>query len=203
MASTAEKVDLFKEHKREYAQKKTPFLVDIGPAQYLTIDGAGAPGGEEFQAAIGAMYAMAYTIKFASKAEGRDFVVCKLECLWRSDPNEAESGASSASCAWTLMIRVPTFVGKKSIKDAARRIEEKNECPEAADIELRKLKEGACVQMLHIGPYEQECETVEVMRAFCDEQNVRMKGPHHEIYISDPRRVEPAKLKTILRYPLD
>ncbi len=196
----ASKVDLFKEHKSEYAQKKTPTFVEVGKAQYLAIDGEGAPGGEAFQAAIGAMYAMAYTIKMTSKKNGRDYVVCKLEGIWGAD-GDFDSSAPE-SCRWTLMIRTPEFIRSEELKGAAEKIAAKNDCPEAAHVELRSLREGKCVQILHVGPYEEEGPSINAMRAFCEREGVAFAGAHHEIYLSDPRRVEPAKLKTILRYPV-
>jgi hypothetical protein len=175
------KVDLYALHKADYIAPKTPRLVKIAKAQYLAIDGAGAPGGEEFQESIGALYKVAYPLKFASKAAGQDYVVCKLEGLWWDiqPPNIWN---------WKLLIRTPDFITKSQVPKGK--------------VKLETLTEGQCVQMLHVGPYDQVCRTTEIMRAFAEGEGLAFHGKHHEIYLSDPRRVAPEKLKTIVRVPV-
>jgi hypothetical protein len=196
-----EKLDLFKLHKNEYAARLQPSLVTIGPGVYLAIEGQGEPGGEEFQAKVGALYAGAYTIKFASKASGRDFVVCKLEATWWAD----EGGLSTLpqkDWRWSLMIRLPDFIGDDNLRSAVEKISAKKTSPEITQLKLETLSEGLCIQALHVGSYDQEAKTIEGMQALAAEKGLRFHGRHHEIYLSDPRRVEPARLKTILRNPV-
>jgi hypothetical protein len=195
--ATTMKLDLFKEHKDEYAAPKAPALVEVSPAHYLAIDGRGEPGGEEFQTAIGALYGIAFTIKMTRKMEGLgDYVVCKLEALWW------DTDRPRSDWSWKMMIRTPDFVGKADLKSAAAKLVEKNKGEGADRVKLEKLEEGRCVQMLHVGPYEREHETIAGMMDFAEENGLKVAGRHHEIYVSDPRRVPPERLKTILRYPV-
>ncbi len=203
MAETT-KIDLFKLHRDEYVARKKPVIVTARPARYLAIEGQGEPGGEQFQTRVGALYAAAFTLKFTSKGEGRDYVVCKLEAVWWADGCEDGdfSRVPKEQWRWQLMIRTPDFIDDADLAGAAEKILVKGKCPEIVDVRLAELDEGRCVQMLHVGPYEDEPETVAKMRAFAVEQGLAFAGRHHEIYLSDPRRVEPARLRTILRMPV-
>ncbi len=191
------KLDLYKLHKADYAAGKKPKLVTIQKAQYLTIDGQGAPGAECYSDAVAALYAIAYTLKFASKADGRDFVVCKLEASYGTDgpidPDDRDSWT------WRLMIRVPDFVSAKHLGAAKEKVESKGQCVQAGLVQLCCITPGTCVQMLHVGPYAEEAATIELMESFAATEGFDLEGHHHEVYLSDPRRVEPLKLKTILR----
>jgi len=200
---TADKLDLFKLHRDEYIARKKPVLVDVPEVHYLAAAGRGEPGGEQFQLRVGALYAAAYTLKFTSKADGRDFVVGKLEAIWWTGDNETDyANVPQSEWNWKLMIRRPEFVGGAQLDTAVAAIREKGKTPEIEAVVLESMTEGRCVQMLHVGPYEQEHETIAVMREFVEEQGVSLHGLHHEIYLSDPRRVEPVRLKTILRHPV-
>jgi len=201
---TADKIDLFKLHKADYAAPKRPALVELDPVVYLAISGRGGPESEEFQARIGALYGMAYTVKMTRKFGGRqDYTICKLETRWWTGDDDPDlEGVPREDWRWTLMIRTPEFVEQGELDEAARKLTEKNKgaCTDA--VALETLAEGRCVQMLHVGPYENEPETVEAMRAFAAGEGLRFDGLHHEIYLSDPRRVAPERLKTILRRPV-
>jgi len=188
---TTKKLDLYVQHKSEYVTPKNPVLLQASPAKYLAIDGRGEPGGPEFQKKIGALYNVAFTIKMARKFAGQDYAVSKLEGLWPKDNRKI----------WTLCIRIPDFIGAKDLKEAIRKLLDKGKDPGVGEVEIRKLKEGKSVQMLHVGPYDQCGTTIEIMRKFADGQGLAFRGAHHEIYLSDPRRVAPAKLRTILRHP--
>lgn len=198
---TAEKLDVYREHKADYASPKKPTLLEISPAKYLTIDGQGRPGGEAFQDAIGALYAGAFTMKMASKSEGRDYTVCKLEALWWCDGVSFEE-ASPDQMRYKLMIRTPDFVTGSDLKATQRILSEKGKTERGGDLKLETLKEGKCVQVLHVGPYEREGETVALLGEFASAHGLAFHGTHHEIYLSDPRRVEPERLKTIVRHPV-
>lgn len=202
--SSGEKLDLYKLHKAEYAKPKKPTLVEIQPATYLSILGHGAPGGEVFQAKIGALYSMAFTVKMTRKFEGLgDYAVCKLEGLWWCDEEEEElSRVPPERWQWQLMIRTPDFIDQQDLDKAAAKLVEKGKHLEVKEVALATLDEGLCVQMLHIGPYEREGETIARMKEFVESQDLSFHGRHHEIYLSDPRRVPPERLKTILRHPV-
>jgi hypothetical protein len=193
------KIDLYAEYKKEYVAPRSPVLLTIGSAKYLTIDGQGSPGGDRFTAAIGALYGVAFTIKMTRKFGGKqDYAVAKLEALWPGDMLRPRD-----QWQWKLMIRTPAFVTGADLKRAITAQLDKGKHAEVKDVSLETIKEGRCVQMLHIGPYEKEDATRAAMRAFAREKGFSLAGPHHEIYLSDPRRVTPTKLKTILREPVN
>ena len=204
MTKTAtSKLDLVKANKSEYVSPKKPALVEVGSAQYLTITGRGEPGGEVFTEKLGALYAIAYTAKMASKAAGCDYKVCPLEGLWWGSDDKADfADQPRETWNWKLLIRTPDSIGKTDVAHAAAAAREKGKPAEVAEVRLEQMAEGCCVQMLHVGSYECENATIGEMLSFVAEQNLSVHGLHHEIYLSDPRRVAPEKLKTILRFPV-
>lgn len=196
------KLDLYQTNKAEYATPRKPVLLRIAKAAYLGIAGRGAPGGEAFEQAIGALYSVAFTIKMASKFAGRDYGVCKLEGLWWVDSGRSFMTEPKDKWSWRLLIRTPDFIGKRELEAARTQLAEKGKGPLFKEVELTTLNENQCVQMLHAGPYDREPETVAQMEAFAAAQGYRFDGLHHEIYLSDPRRVALEKLRTILRIPV-
>lgn len=197
--TTADKIDLYKLNKADYAAPKKPTIVNIGSAKYLCVLGNGEPGSAAFEACVGALYGMAYTIKFIHKFADQDFVVCKLEGLyWGYEDGPFDK----TKLEWKLMIRVPDFITKKDLADARKSLDEKGKEGDFEAVTLETLKEGRCVQMLHLGPYDNEQETIDKMMAFATAEGLSPSGPHHEIYLSDPRRVPEEKLRTILRQPV-
>ena len=199
---TLEKIDLFKQHRQAYKASKKPFLLHLEPVQYLAIDGKGEPGGAAFVDAVAAMYAMAYTVKMTRKADGlQDYVICKLEALWRTPASDLSQVPPSEWC-WQLLIRTPDFVAESELTRAAEALISKGKPEKVREVTLTTLSEGKCVQMLHLGPYDKEPETLKHMQDFAETQQLGLSGSFHEIYLSDPRRVEPERLKTILRHPV-
>jgi hypothetical protein len=196
--AVAEKLDLYKKHKVEYAAPKKPVLVSIAPASHLTISGKGEPGGEAFTAAIGALYAVAFTIKMAKKFAGQDYAVCKLEALWPPEVFRLPRN----EWTWKLLIRVPSFITERDRSAALNTLRERGKEGQSERVQLESIEEGRCVQMLHIGPYDREAETIAAMMDFARGQGLKPHAAHHEVYLSDPRRVEPARLRTILRQPV-
>lgn len=200
--TSQEKIDLYKQHKHEYAAPGKPVLVEIKPATYLAISGQGAPGGDRFTASIGALYGAAFTIKMTRKFAGRqDYAVCKLEGQWWSDSGPDLSKAPKDQWHWNLLIRTPQFVTEEELRKAADVLIKRGKGEEVRQVRLETLAEGTCVQMLHVGPYDQECVTIARMKEFAANNQLEFHGRHHEIYLSDPRRVPPERLKTILRCP--
>lgn len=199
-----EKIDLFKLNKDEYAAPKKPTIVNVKKAIYLTITGMGAPGGEEFSDRAGALYAIAYTIKMTRKFDGeQDYVICKLEGeYWGEDGNPDLSEFPQEEWCWRLMVRTPEFVGVNDLKKASEALLRKGKQAEVEEVKLEPITQGTCVQMLHVGPYDREEETIAVMEDFAAAQGLKRHGRHREIYLSDPRRVPPERLKTILRLPV-
>jgi hypothetical protein len=196
-----DKIDLYKTHRNEYVGSRKPVLIPTRPAQYLAIRGQGAPGGAGFSDCIGALYAMAFTIKMTRKfAGGQDYAVCKLECQWLFDGDPA--GTPKDQWRWNLLIRTPDFVTEADRAQAAATLLKRGKPREVEEVKLETIDEGLCVQMLHVGPYEREKESVDLMRNLAQSKGLRFAGWHHEIYLSDPRRVAPERLKTILRQPV-
>jgi hypothetical protein len=202
--AVTEKIDLFKKHSAEYVAPATPQLVTVGAAHYLAVTGRGRPGGDEFQAKLGALFGVAFTIKMTRKFAGKgDYVVGKLEGQYWPDPGVPDPlDPPLDDMNWRLMIRTPEMVGRRDLTDAVEKLTEKGKGDRADEVELYALTQGVCVQMLHVGPYDQEMQTVRPMLAFAESKGYRYDGPHHEIYLSDPRRVPPDRLRTILRLPL-
>lgn len=201
--ATLEKIDLFKLHKNEYVTPRKPVLLTTEPAVYLAVSGQGAPGGEVFTAKIGALYAVAFTVKMTRKFGGQqDYAVGKLECQWFfENPQQACQGPSD-DWRWKLLMRTPDFVSPKEVGKAIEVLLGKGKPTEVKEVNLEPLSEGLCVQMLHVGPYNQEGQSVHQMQAFAEGKGLHFAGAHHEIYLSDPRRVPPERLKTILRHPV-
>ena len=203
--ATATKLDLYKLHAAEYVKPRRPVLVATKPARYLAIDGSGDPNGPAFAEKVGALYAMAWTIKMGRKALGQDFKVPGLEGLWwGAGANSAQwmIEQSKTTWRWKLLIRMPDAVKERCLVMAAEQLKEKGKGKAVAAVKLERIAEGKCVQMLHVGPYAAEGPTMDAMLAYAKEQRLRFTGRHHEIYLSDPRRVKPEKLKTILRHPV-
>jgi hypothetical protein len=195
------KVDLFREHRDEYAMPTSPALIRTGPGRYLAVAGTGGPQGAEFQRKVGALYGCAYTIKFAQKKTGKDFKVGVLEGLWWTERGGTDWLASPKSeWRWKLLIRVPEFVGARDLHAALKVLRAKR--GEVEEVKLETIREGRVVQMLHVGAYADEPRSVAAMDEFVRAKGMRYRGAHHEIYLSDPRRVAPSRLRTILRHPV-
>jgi len=199
----AEKLDLIKTHKSEYVAAKQPILVHVQPAKYLTITGRGAPAGANFQSSVGALYGVAYTIKMTKKFAGKDYKVCNLEGLWWGDTGASDFfPLQPETWNWTILIRVPEFIKDSDVKAAVSQLKAKGKGDQADRVKLETIQEGQCVQMLHVGSYASEQETIRRMVEFASQQGLACQGKHHEIYLSDPRRVPAARLRTILRHPV-
>jgi hypothetical protein len=201
--ATTQKLDLYKKYKAEYITPRKPALVKTTPAQYITISGSGAPGSADFQNKIGALYGVAYTMKMTKKFAGKDYKVCPLEGLyWGSGKEESALSIDPKELNWTLIMRVPDFLKEKDLQQAVAQIHGKGKTGDFDAVTLERMDEGTCVQMLHIGRYNQECGTIAQMMTFAEEKGLACHGKHHEIYLSDPRRVAPERLRTILRLPV-
>ena len=197
----SQKLDLYAKHKNEYVAGRLPALVRVGPAKYLGITGRSAPGAPEFENAVGALYTMAFTIKMARKFAGSDYAVTKLEGLWWLDePNPNPTPTTVWN--WQLLLRVPPYISEKERSAAAEELVTKGKPADVRQVQLVEIDEGQCVQILHIGPYTEEKESIGKMREFAAKAGRKFTGKHHEIYLSDPRKVKPDKLKTILRQPV-
>lgn len=205
MAGSDPKLDLKKELKQFYGpSSREVSVVDVPPINYIMVDGEGDPNtAQAYQDAVGELYAVAYTVKFALKgaSKGPDFVVMPLEGLWWADDIDDFQKASKANWKWTAMIALPDFVTEADVADAKRRAAEKKEIPSLDALRFERFREGPTAQIMYIGPYADEAQTIASLHDFIAASGKRLSGRHHEIYLSDPRRTEPAKLKTVIRQP--
>lgn len=201
-----EKVDFKRTIPSYRARRDTPELVDVPDLQYLMVDGHGDPNvSPAFSEAVEALYTVAYALKFASKADlGRDHVVMPLEGLWSADDMESFTVSRDKSrWNWTLMIMVPDWIGTSMFESAISAVADKGSRARVDDVRLEPLAEGRCVQALHVGSYDDEAGILaHIHREFIPAQGLRMTGRHHEVYLSDARRVPPERRRTILRQPV-
>jgi hypothetical protein len=205
-----DKLDLTKKYKTYFTAKTKPELVTIEQAHFLSIQGKGDPSGQPFANRIQALYATAYVIKFIYKARNSDFTVSKLEGLWWFDESRfpgtnmetAATAVPRSEWEYRLLIRMPEFVTAQDVETAAETAMNKKNIPLAAEVTYFTMSEGKSVQMLHVGPFATELETLKQIGAFCDANKLARNGLHHEIYLSDFRKTAPEKLKTILREPV-
>lgn len=201
-----DKYDIKKAHRALYAPSAKEFtIVDVPELRYIALDGRGDPNTSPAYAnAVEALYGVAYTLKFASKKTlDRDFVVGPLEGLWRADDPTAFVTRRKHEWAWTMMISQPDWITEDMVGAAVDAVTKKKDNAALADVRLRTLAEGTCVQILHIGSYDDETPTLDRLHQhYLPENGLTFNGDHHEIYLGDARRTEPAKLKTILRQPV-
>ncbi|CRK62008.1 hypothetical protein [Alloactinosynnema sp. L-07] len=199
-----DKYDVKKAHRDLYSPPSKDFTVVTVPEfRYIAVDGSGDPNtAPAYTNAVEALYGVAYALKFASKAT-RDFVVGPLEGLWRADDPAAFVARRKEAWAWTMMISQPDWITEDMVRAAIDNVAKKKANPALADVRLLTLIEGTCVQILHIGSYDDETPTLDRLHNhYLPENGLNFNGDHHEIYLSDARRTAPAKLKTILRQPV-
>jgi hypothetical protein len=202
------KIDFKKEMRELYNPPAGKFaLVEVPPMQFLMIDGRGDPNtSPAYAEAVSALYAVAYKLKFMSKQQlDRDYTVPPLEGLWWAAdlnvfmPEQADRDAWQ----WTMMIMTPEWLGREQFQEALQEVQKKKELPALPGLRLEMFHEGPAVQTLHIGPYAAEGPTIARLHyEYLPEQGLVETGHHHEIYLSDPQRTAPEKLKTILRQPV-
>ena len=204
--------DFKKEYKEFYLPKNRPEIVTVPRANFIAVRGQGDPNAEggTYQQAIGVLYALAYTLKMSYKTDYRiqgfyDYVVPPLEGFWRQEGVEGIDYGNKAAFQWTSVIRLPDFVTEKDLAWAVETAEKKKklDCSAAAFL---TVDEGLCVQILHLGPFDEEPASVALMDAYIRERgyvnDLSEQRQHHEIYLSDARKVEPARWKTVIRHPI-
>lgn len=199
------KLDLKKELKDLYfPSAKEVALIDVSEMSFLAIDGTGDPNtSQDFQEAIQALYGVAYTLKFALKKEESDFAVMPLEALWRADDISSFMDARKDEWKWTNMIAQPDFVTERHVRDAkAQLLAKRGDVPALEELRLERFAEGLSVQIMHIGPYAEEAPTIQRLHDYMGEHDYTFNGQHHEIYLGDPRRTKPERLKTVIRQPV-
>lgn len=196
-------LDLYRIHHDEYVASPTPRLVRSLKGHYLTISGKGPPEGEEFRHKLKTLFRVAYALKKSLRARNQDFRLCRLEALWWGGRTGRELFAPSRSeGGWKLMLRVPQYVREKDRLDVLLALIEKGASSTVSEVRLEALKEGLCVQALHLGPLTRVGETVEKMRAFAAEHDLAFHGRHHEIYLTDRHAPPRERRRTVVRIPV-
>ena len=204
--------DFKKEYKEFYMPKSRPEIVAVPKANYIAVRGQGDPNeeGGAYQAAIGVLYAVAYTLKMSYKTDYRiegfyEYVVPPLEGFWWQEGVDGVDYANKAAFHWISVIRLPDFVTEKDFRWAVETATRKKKM-DCSAAEFLTVDEGLCVQIMHLGPYDDEPATVAIMDWYIQEKgyvnDLTDKRLHHEIYLSDARKVEPAKWKTVIRHPI-
>jgi hypothetical protein len=201
------KTDFKKELRSLYQPSARDFVVvDVPPMNYLMVDGHGDPNtAQEYADALETLYAVAYKCKFASKKKlERDYVVPPLAGLWWADDMEVfTTRRDKSTWDWTMMIMQPEWITEEMFEEAVKQVEKQKNPPALPKLRLETYHEGLSVQILHIGSYDDEGPTLHRMHyEFIPQNGYEMQGKHHEIYLSDPRKVAPGKLRTVLRQPV-
>lgn len=201
------KRDLRKELKHLYtASAKAPQEIVVPPLQFLAVEGQGDPSQPgDFQDAIGALYPVAFTLKFAIKKGPLqiDYPVMPLEALWWADDWSAYQRGDRVEWKWRAMIVVPEFVTADMVAETVEQVRaKKGDLPQLGNVHLEEFDEGLAVQMVHLGPYATERETIDRIHAAVAASGHSLWGSHHEIYLSDPNRTKPENLKTLIRQPM-
>lgn len=213
-----EKLNYKKVYKELYLPKQKPVVVDVPDMNFIMVDGSGNPNdnGGEYQQAVEILYGLAYTIKMSKRNNSEpkgyfDYVVPPLEGLWWIEEDTMDFTQKS-KFSWTSMIRQPEFVTKEVFKWACEELKRKKPQMDISKAHLEIFNEGLCVQMMHIGSFDDEPKTIKLIDNYVSDNNLKnaissvgLDGRirrHHEIYLSDPRKTAPEKMKTVLRHPV-
>ncbi len=201
-----EKTDLRKEFRELYAPSSRAFsVVDVPRMSFLMVDGEGDPNtASAYREAVEALYSVSYAIKFAAKRElGRDHVVAPLEGLWSADDPSFFTRRAKDEWHWTMLIMQPPWIPAELVEQARVTTAAKKDLPALPLLRLADYEEGTSVQVLHVGPYDDEAPTLRRLHEeYMPARELEFNGRHHEIYLGDPRRAQPSKLRTVLRQPV-
>ena len=205
--------DFKKEYKEFYMPKQVPAVITVPSMNYIAVSGTGNPNDEagEYKEAVGLLYAVAYTLKMSEKSGYEmkgffDYVVPPLEGLWwQQDSDERIDYSRKDDFSWISMIRIPDFVSPDDV-EWAKLTASKKKGLDCSKVKFMNLDEGLCVQIMHVGSYDSEPETVRLMDDYLKaegyEKDINNVRRHHEIYLSDPRKADPSKMKTVIRHPV-
>ena len=204
--------DFKKEYKEFYMPPNKPQIVDVPKANYIAVRGKGDPNeeGGAYQKAVGVLYSVAYTLKMSYKSEYKiegffEYVVPPLEGFWWQEGVVGVDYSDKSTFNWISVIRLPDFITEDNFNWAVETASKKKKT-DCSSAEFLTTHKGLCVQMMHIGPYDDEPATVAAMNAFLKENgyisDINENRKHHEIYLSDPRKIAPEKMKTVIRHPI-
>ena len=204
--------DFKKEYKDLYQPKTTPSIIEVPKMNFIAVKGQGNPNDEDgaYKTAIGKLYGIAYTLKMSYKTEHQipgffQYSVLPLEGFWWQPGVDGFDYADKENFHWISVIRLPEFVTKDEFDWAVKEATAKKKA-DFSSVEYLTIEEGLCVQCMHIGPYDEQPRTIAAMKQYAMEQgyteDFSAERLHHEIYLGDPRRSDPAKLKTVIRHPI-
>ena len=199
-------IDLKRVYRDQYtARAGRPALVEVPERPFLMIDGKGTPGeAPEYIAAVEALYPLAYGIRAAIKKKtGDGYTVLPLEGLWWADDMTAYRANRKDEWKWTLMIGLPDVATAEMAARVFPEVTAQKRLTAGDQVRFELFEEGRCAQVMHIGPYSAEEPTIDLLHQFIAEQGLQLRGLHHEIYLGDPRKADPLKLKTIIRQPVE
>lgn len=197
-------VDLKKIYRDHYTAKRTPTIVDVPTRPFLMIDGYGDPNtSQEYREAVEALYPIAYGFRAAIKAATGDaYTVMPLEGLWWVPKMADFDPADKSNWSWTAMICLPDAITDTMAADVIPAVTANKKLAAGLKARVEHFTEGVSAQILHIGPYADEAPTIDTLHEFIDNAGHKRAGKHHEIYVSDPRKADPAKMRTIIRQPI-
>ena len=202
-----QKIDFKKRLKQLYsAPAKVPVIVEVPTMNFIMIDGAGDPNtSEEFQRAVEALFSISYALKFIIKKGplAIDYGVLPLEGVWWAQDMSVFKAGDKKSWKWTLMIMQPEYVTAELFEQALVQAAGKKSLPALDRLRLETFHEGLSAQLLHVGPFSAEGPTIERLHGYIEQNGYRRRGRHREIYLSDLRRANPEKLRTIIRQPIE
>ena len=199
MAAAGKKIDFKRQYKAVYTAARQPALVEVPPLRFLMMNGGGGPYGEEYRAAVEALFALSYAIKFAVRRQtGIDYGVMPLESLW----HDKVGNLDKAAWHWTAMIMQPDPVTDEMIGAGRAEAKKKKQLPALDHIRFERRAEGTAAQVLHLGSYDAETPVIEGLHAFILDSGHKLAGTHHEIYLNNPERTAVDRLRTIIRQPI-
>jgi hypothetical protein len=209
-SKSVKKLDFKKEFPDFYDANTDPSIVTVPSMLYLMVDGKGDPNNNEsFEEGIGLLYNVSYTIKMGRKSgkisistPGPDYTVPPLEGLWYMENMAEWSMDTKNKWEWTIMIRVPDFVSESEVQEAITQVKEKKNPAGLARLYVKKYDEGESVQILHLGPYDDEPPIIQRLHEFAKKSGYKLDGKHHEIYLTNALKCEPSKMRTVLRQPV-
>ncbi len=197
-------IDLKKTYREHYSAKVgKPALVDVPARPFLMIDGAGSPAEQEYADAVAALYPLAYGVRAEiKKATGDGYTVLPLEGLWWADDMSKFSVDAKQDWKWRMMICLPDLATAEMAETVIPRVVAAKKPVAGDQVRFEVFEEGPAAQVMHVGPYADEVPTIEMLHQFIDDEGLVKTGLHHEIYLGDPRKSDPAKLRTIIRQPV-
>lgn len=200
------KLDLKKQYRELYnPSAKRCSIVDVPELSFLMVDGAGDPNtADAYREALDALYAMSYTLKFLSKNDlDLDYVVMALEGLWWADDVESFTNGDKSAWQWTAMIMQPDHITDAHVATARDEVRRKKGPVALERMRFERFAEGLSVQIMHLGPYADEAPTIARLHEFAADSGYDLRDKHHEIYLGDPRRTTPERLRTVIRQPVE